>query len=225
MSSYSTLDRAYHLDRKTRKSYRYRVNRRTNEVIRCIKKYYSGDLQHIIDLGTADAVMLSQVKNSFSPATCIGVEYSKDLLSTITDLRLLLIQGDVNYVPVADNSIDIAIATAVIEHLPDPKSILNETVRILKPEGILILSTPDPFWEHVATFVGHLKDDLHYEVLNLKKIVSLLQESGFEVLEQRKFMLSPVGIPLEIPIETIVRRLGLNFLFANQIVVGKKLKI
>ena len=79
----------------------------------------------------------------------------------------------------------------------------------------------DPFWERVASVIGHLPDDQHSKVMTLKELVSLFKEVGYEVVEQKKFMLSPVGIPLEILIENVVRVLRLGFLFANQLVVGR----
>ena len=45
--------------------------------------------------------------------------------------------------PLEDESTDIAVCLALIEHLTDPGHFLTETKRILKPAGILWMSTPD----------------------------------------------------------------------------------
>lgn len=45
--------------------------------------------------------------------------------------------------PLADEGTDIAVCLALIEHLTDPGHFLTETKRILKPGGLLWLSTPD----------------------------------------------------------------------------------
>lgn len=222
MSRYSTLDKSYHLGRRTKKSLIYRLTRRTKEVIIAIKKYYSGTPGDIIDLGTANGLMLSMIKDNFPSAKCIGVEYSKELVEANTDSRIKVLQGDVNFLPISNNSFDIAVATAIIEHLPNPQIMLEETKRVLRLNGLIILTSPDPFWERVATMVGHLNDEQHCSVMNLKELSFLMNEVGFEILEKRKFMISPLGMPLEIPIENAVRSIRLNFLFANQLVVGKK---
>ncbi len=221
MSEYGTLGKLYHLERKTRKSLKYRLKRRTDEVIASIKKYYSGIPDDIIDLGAADGLMLSMVKDIFSDARCIGVEYTQELVEANKDDRITLLQGDVNSLEMPDNSFDIVIATAIIEHIPVPEKMLKEARRILRPNGLMILTSPDPFWERIATMVGHLHDEQHHKVMNLKEIASLMKEVGFLIIEKKKFMLSPVGIPLECLIENTVRSMGLNFLFANQLVVGK----
>ncbi len=45
--------------------------------------------------------------------------------------------------PLEDESMDIAVCLALIEHLLDPGHFLAETKRILKPGGLLWMSTPD----------------------------------------------------------------------------------
>jgi ubiquinone/menaquinone biosynthesis C-methylase UbiE len=222
MSKYGTLDKSYHFQRKTKKSLGYRLKRRTYEVICAINKYSSRNHGDIIDLGSADGLMLSAIKDNFPTAQCIGIEFSHDLIETTTDMRVMVLRGDINYLPIPDDSFDIAIATAVIEHLDNPQKMLEEAKRILRKEGIIILTSPVPFWEWFATTVGHLQKDQHCKVMNLRELSDLLQVTGYTILDQKKFMLSPVGMPLEIPIENLIRGIGLNFLFANQLVVGQK---
>jgi ubiquinone/menaquinone biosynthesis C-methylase UbiE len=45
--------------------------------------------------------------------------------------------------PFAENSFDLVFMTEVIEHLLDPSRTLNEIRRVLRPNGYLILSTPN----------------------------------------------------------------------------------
>lgn len=72
-------------------------------------------------------------------------------------------------------SIDIAISSHVIEHVPDDLKAINELYKILKPDGIAILNTPNrkrlsrvvvetfsgkrefPWWEHLREYT---EDDL-----------------------------------------------------------------
>lgn len=225
MSEIGVLDKSYHIGRKSKKALIYRLNRRTSEVIRVIEKYYHGNPDSIIDLGTADGLMLSKIKDSYPLTNCIGIEYSIELIETNNDSRITILQGDVTAVDMPDNSFDIAVATAIIEHLADPKKFLKESMRLLKKDGLLILTSPDPFWEWIATFLGHLPHEIHNKVMKLKELSLLFKEIGFEIVEQKKFMLSPIGMPIEMPIENIIRKTGLNFLFANQLIVGRKASI
>jgi SAM-dependent methyltransferase len=44
--------------------------------------------------------------------------------------------------PLADDSIDVALATETLEHVPDPAAFLAEAVRVLRPGGELIMTMP-----------------------------------------------------------------------------------
>lgn len=48
--------------------------------------------------------------------------------------------------PLKENSVDIVIATEIIEHLLIPENLLSEANRILKNDGLLLLSTPNLRW-------------------------------------------------------------------------------
>jgi SAM-dependent methyltransferase len=75
--------------------------------------------------------------------TCRGMdpaklaEVGRDLLGV--DIALAYFSPDT----VADASCDIVMATEVLEHLPDPVAFLGEIHRGLKPDGIVVLTTPD----------------------------------------------------------------------------------
>ncbi len=155
------LDKEYHSGRKTKKSLIYRLNRRTKEAIDSIEKHFSGSPSLILDLGAADGLMPGMIKNMYPSALCIGVESSKELIETNTDRRITLLHGNANNLTMDSNTVDIVLAAAVIEHMPDPEKFLREAKRALKPHGLIILTSPVPFREKAATMVGHLRDEQH----------------------------------------------------------------
>jgi SAM-dependent methyltransferase len=58
-------------------------------------------------------------------------------------------------IPLADATLDTAIATDVIEHLSDPPRFFAETARVLRPGGKLILGVPFLYWIHEAPHDNH----------------------------------------------------------------------
>lgn len=54
-----------------------------------------------------------------------------------------LLYCDARTVALPDNSVDVAISSNVLEHLPDPQQGFDELVRITKPGGRIILNLPN----------------------------------------------------------------------------------
>lgn len=52
-------------------------------------------------------------------------------------------QADALQLPLAEHSLDVIVSFETLEHLPDPQAFLAEARRVLVPQGILILSTPN----------------------------------------------------------------------------------
>lgn len=57
--------------------------------------------------------------------------------------NITYIVKDAMYTNLASSMVDIVVAFEIIEHLRAPKKFIQEVVRILKPNGIFILSTPN----------------------------------------------------------------------------------
>src|SRR5260221_9228884 len=45
--------------------------------------------------------------------------------------------------PIADGSVDVAVSFETLEHIAEQDAFLDELARVLKPEGLLILSCPN----------------------------------------------------------------------------------
>ena len=56
--------------------------------------------------------------------------------------------GDARIMPFSDASMDVVLATQVLEHIPDPIAVIGEIRRVLKPGGTLLLSVPSIFPQH-----------------------------------------------------------------------------
>ena len=212
----------YFVGRQHKRQLVYRLQRRTDEVDRALRRYGEGQVRTVIDVGTADGLMLQKLRPRWPETLFLGLDYSLPLLQAVELEGAHKAQADAQQLPLKSGTADAVIATAIIEHVPDPHVMLHECARILRPGGLLILTTPDPFMDRVASALGLLKDSGHQYTFNLKQLCELAEETGYEVAETRKFMFSPVGFPAEKTIERIFGPLGLRLVMANQLVVARR---
>lgn len=216
-------DSGYHLRRKSNLQHSYRLKRRTHEVEQALKRHCDHRLAVLVDVGTADGLMLQMLESHLGSLLYIGLDLSFELLSACRGDRVHKCQCEAACLPLKRETADVVIATAVIEHVADASRMVSECGRILRPGGVLVLSTPDPFMEHLASALGLLKESGHVRTFTLRELASLVRRCGFHVLESRKFMLSPVGLPFELAIERFICRLGFDRVLANQLLVARRI--
>lgn len=212
----------YHVGRQRKRQLIYRLRRRTDEVEAALRHYGDGQLQVVVDVGTADGLMLDDLRRRMGPLTFLGVDLSFALLRANLADGVFKAQGDALHMPVKSAVADAVIATAVIEHVSDASGMLRECARMLRSGGLLVLTTPDPFMERVASTIGVLQEAGHQRTFNLAELRQFVEDSSFVVLEARKFMFSPVGFPAEKVIERVLGLLGLSLVMANQLLVARR---
>jgi len=211
----------YHDERLKSPGPRYRFRRRGFEVARVLQTFASQN-PRILDIGTADGLLLDLVCSETKPAIAVGLDLSWELLQTNTR-KCPVLQADAEQLPFPDCSFDAVIATAIIEHVPHPSKFVAEIRRVLNPAGVCVITTPVPLFEEIATKLGFLKEDDHQETFNLKTLAKLVSIHKFDILEAEKFMMSPIGFPAELSIERWMKKVGLGAILLNQLVAGRKL--
>ena len=81
------------------------------------------------------------------PETLVGFDLDEGAVAearrTITDPRARFEVADASALPLADGAVDLYISLETIEHVPDAHALLSEAVRVLRPDGRFICSTPN----------------------------------------------------------------------------------
>ena len=83
---------------------------------------------------------------------------------------------EVDRLPLQENSIDIAISLAVIEHLREPEAFVSEIFRCLRPGGLVYLSTPN----FQLDWKNFYNDPTHVKPYTPDSLTELLRLYGFE---------------------------------------------
>lgn len=95
----------------------------------------------------------------------------------------------------ADNSIDVITMLAVLEHIEhsNVRNIMSEVYRILKPDGICIITTPSSWTVFILHLMGNLglvsKEEIgdHKVILKNSEISRILKKSKFRDIEYGYF--------------------------------------
>ncbi|MGB2764979.1 MAG: arsenite methyltransferase [Candidatus Aminicenantaceae bacterium] len=90
--------------------------------------------------------------------------------------------GEIENLPVSDNSVDVIISNCVINLAPDKKRVFMEAFRVLKPGGRLMISDivllkelPETIKNSLEAYVGCVSGAVKRE-----KYINMIKESGFQ---------------------------------------------
>jgi 2-polyprenyl-3-methyl-5-hydroxy-6-metoxy-1,4-benzoquinol methylase len=185
---------------------------REQKSIQLIRKYVPEKKDiHILDVGCGNGSFLQELDKSLARNYHYhGVDYSEYKVKKASSLpyefrRCNLEEG----IPYEDETFDVVYSGEVIEHLYNPDYMLEECYRVLKPNGLLIISTPNlqAWYNRVLFFVGiqplfyevstkssyigagplrRIKKQTvpvgHLRVFNRRGLLDLIENEGFEVI-------------------------------------------
>jgi ubiquinone/menaquinone biosynthesis C-methylase UbiE len=102
--------------------------------------------------------------------------------------------GSVTNIPFEDNKFDAVVSFETIEHLAEQELMLSEIKRVLKDDGILILSSPDR--EIYASRAGN--NIYHIKELTLKELLELIKPRfKYTYIFKQLITIGSLVIPIE----------------------------
>ncbi len=113
----------------------------------------------IADIGCSTGYMLEDLSAAYPSARLLGVDLVAAGLhkahELVPDARLL--HADACALPIADQSIDVAVTVNLLEHIPDDGLALREMARILRPGGRMVAVVPagPRTYDYYDRFLGH----------------------------------------------------------------------
>ncbi|WP_162596634.1 class I SAM-dependent methyltransferase, partial [Thiofilum flexile] len=129
----------------------------------------------VLDIASGEgygSAMMAQTAKSV-----VGVDIDSEAISHATNTyqnvnNLTFLQGDVTAIPAKNESFDIVVSFETIEHLIEQYEMLTEIKRVLRKDGVLIISSPNrPIYSEESGEHNkfHLKELDFYEFNQLLK--------------------------------------------------------
>jgi 2-polyprenyl-3-methyl-5-hydroxy-6-metoxy-1,4-benzoquinol methylase len=148
----------------------------------------------VLDIGCGNGAMLAEIQKHGRWTLC-GVETSKSAVALAQgrglDVRLSNGDGDLRSL-LGTSTFHLVILVEVIEHVFDPRAILQQARSLLRPDGRLLLTTPyHGYFKNLAIAVTG-KGDAHYNPLwdgghikfwSKKTLNAVVKEVGFQQIQ------------------------------------------
>lgn len=167
-----------------------------------VRQYAQGKL---LDLGAGMVPFYGVYKDKVTENICIdwgNSLHTNPHLDVVADLNQPF--------PLPDNTFDSILCTDVLEHIADPFAFMQETARVLKPGGNLMLMVPFFYWLHETPH-----DYYRYTEFALRK---MCVDNHLEVVELKAY-----GGYLDVLFDLINKGLGKSKVFSKRFAVFAKL--
>src|SRR5262245_37644245 len=132
---------------------------------------------HVLEAGCGDGYGADLIAGV--ARRVIGLDYDESAVAHVRARypRVEMLHGNLAELPLPDGSVDVVVNFQVIEHLWDQPQFVAECLRVLRPEGLLLMSTPN----RVTFSPGRDTpiNPFHTRELNAAELTELLASAGF----------------------------------------------
>jgi len=150
------------------------------EIIKYLEELKDKEKIKILELGSGRGFMIKELKGK--GFNIIGSDFNPANLKLAKKINKVILKNiDAERISSKDSFYDIVISIELIEHLPNLKKHLIEVKRILKSQGVYIISTPNYKIEKIYNFISRYVDKSHISSQTHKSIKNLLNKEGFSV--------------------------------------------
>lgn len=164
----------------------------------------------VLDLGSGGGIDVLLSARRVGPT---GKAYGLDMTDEMLDLarqnqreagieNVEFIKGEIESIPLPDNSVDVIISNCVINLSTDKDAVLREAFRVLKPGGRfavadIVLTEPvcDPVKEHIALWTGCIAGALQMDEYKAKLAAAGFAQAEVEVAKKYSEYDAPGLIP------------------------------
>jgi len=175
-----------HFFRETREARRERMFRPRAELVGAIADRRGLSRATLVDVGSGYGIFLEEVRKLGAFARVVGVEPEPDMAALSRSNGFEIVGKPIEAMGERELEADVATAFEVLEHVFDPLEFLLGARRILRPGGVLVLTTQtiDGFdiqvlWERSKS----LAPPQHINLLSIAGMRALAERAGLELEE------------------------------------------
>lgn len=215
-----------------------------------LHRYMPDNPEHAMEVGPGSGIYLPLLADLYLEVSAVDIEeaYLDNARERMADIANLHIQtDDITSSKMSDEKFDFILCTEVIEHISDSKNALINMYRLLKPGGILLLSTPQRYsplevFAKIAFLPGIIRlvrlvyqepilETGHINLLTESELRRQLEDAGFVVIENYKTglyiplvaeFMGELGLKIEQAFERNIMNSSFDWLLWTQYYVLKK---
>ncbi len=143
---------------------------------------------HIVDVGSGGGWFSAMITRKGVKVTSIDLSL-KNLTRLTKENRTDGLMASAHDLPLMSESVDAVIASEVIEHLNDPLAAITEFLRIVKPGGRVVITTPykEVIKQHVCIHCNQLTPaNAHLHSFDEEKLVTMFSRGGANEITYRR---------------------------------------
>jgi 2-polyprenyl-3-methyl-5-hydroxy-6-metoxy-1,4-benzoquinol methylase len=107
------------------------------------KRYVGGPGRRVLDLGCRDGALTQAYLGGNE---VVGVDADREALAEAARLGIETQWADLDQpLDLEDSSFDVVVAGELLEHLRDPRRLVGEVSRLLRPSGTFVASVPNAY--------------------------------------------------------------------------------
>ena len=239
----------------------YTSSNPTRRWLHCIRREWITDALHryanpesreagtALEVGPGSGVYLPLLADLFQSVYGSDIEdaylkHAHTLLNKVSNLSLFV--DDITGSKLPEDLFDLILCTEVVEHIPDSQAAITQMHRLLKPGGVLVLSTPQRYSPlEILSKIAFLPGIIqlvrliyqepilysgHINLMTETQVIKQLEAAGFRIVEHHKSgMYLPMiaeftgvhGLRLEQFLEKFIHKGPFDWLLWTQYYIAK----